>query len=385
MQRNCFPGSLRFAGYLLFSIILIVRTPEKAKAGDSLYLVNNLRLGVDLNYGTILPHHSSIRYSLESNITGAEILVTTDSYGRNNWDAAYRFPRWGAGYKYTTLGNGEVFGKAYASFLFMDIPFSAKQKRLRISYQFGLGLSWLTKEYSVESNPLNMAVSSGLNVYASLKFNMALRLHEYDELAAGFGFNHFSNGKMATPNLGLNTFNFYAGYRYTILPPRYQRSERSVPDWKRRHLAELIVSAGTKTDDQVTGIYYLISSIVADYKYNFARKYSLVAGLDIFYDQALGPNKVADEGGSYTTEDLFQAGLHGGLSIQYSRLNLIFQAGSYIHASYYKYVRVYSRLGVRYEVIPGLLLSCSLKSHLAIADYVEWGIGYRFNIKGGRE
>jgi hypothetical protein len=35
--------------------------------------------------------------------------------------------------------------------------------------------------------------------------------------------------------------------------------------------------------------------------------------------------------------------------IRYSKLNVVLQVGGYIHANYYKYARVYSRVGIRYE------------------------------------
>jgi hypothetical protein len=146
----------------------------------------------------------------------------------------------------------------------------------------------------------------------------------------------------------------------------------------KKHYIELIASGGTKTDDQVTGKYYAVSTFVADYKYAFCRKYAYGGGVDFFYDEALGPNKVADEGGEYTRADLYQVGVHGLFHVRYSRLNVILNVGAYALAEYYKYSRVYSRIGLRYEIMPDVLLNFSLKSHYAIADYLEWGIGYRF-------
>jgi hypothetical protein len=45
-------------------------------------------------------------------------------------DKAFRYPVFGAGYSFSTLGNSHVFGHAHALFLFMDIPFVHDVKNL---------------------------------------------------------------------------------------------------------------------------------------------------------------------------------------------------------------------------------------------------------------
>lgn len=345
-------------------------------SSDSLRFLNNIRLGAEVHHGFIYPHHSSIAYSLNSRISGFELNITTDTYGRGSWDKLYRFPRMGAGYFYTNLGNDEVFGKAHALFLFMDIPFSSTPKRIASSYRISYGLAYLTKQFDVTENPLNMAISSGFNMYVNFRYTARLKINERNEIEAGFGFTHFSNGKLATPNLGLNCVAFNLGYLINIIPTGYSGIAET-PDLK-KHNFEVFLSGGSKTDDQLSGKYYLISSLVLDYKYVPWIKYSFGAGLDFFYDESLGPNKVGDEGGTYKKGDLYQLGFHAGFYPRYSKLTIVLQLGTYVHANYYKYTRVYSRLGFRYEVYNDILINLTLKSHQAIADYLEWGIGYRF-------
>jgi hypothetical protein len=349
-----------------------------ASPADSLHLINNLRLGAEIHYGSVLPHNKTIEYSLNKNIERLQLTLTTNSYGRSYWDKRFRYPIYGVGYLYSSLGNKEVFGHAHAIFLFMDIPFSSREKNFSLGYQINFGISYLDRIFDISENPLNMAISSRLNVYGCFNINARFKLGDRQELIAGFNLSHYSNGKLATPNLGINTCTFSAGYTYAILPVRYSRGQYTEKPVVKKHQAEVIVSGGTKTDDQLTGTYFFISTLVVDYKYITGLKYSIGAGTDLFYDPSLGPNKVAEEGGSYTSADLFQLGMHGAVYSRYSRLNIMLQVGAYVHANYYKYARVYSRVGIRYEIAPHILLSLSLKSHYAIADYIEWGVGYRF-------
>ncbi len=345
---------------------------------DSLRTINNLRIGIETHYGYVYPHHSSISYSIESPISSFELNLTTDTYGRSSWDKLYRYPKMGAGYLYTTLGNDKIYGRANAVFLFMDIPFSSRIKKINSSYRIGLGAAYLTRKFNVSENPMNMAISSGFNMYVNFRYNARYRVNERNEVAAGFGFTHFSNGKLATPNLGINCVTVYAGYLFNIVPDRYPRMVRAKETSLKKHNMELVFSGGAKTDDQITGNYYFISTMVIDYKFAPGLKYSFGAGLDLFYDESLGPNKTGDLGGTYTRADLYQMGIHAGFYPRFSKLNIILQLGSYVVANYYKYIRVYSRIGFRYEIYNNILFNLSLKAHRATADYLEWGVGYRF-------
>ncbi len=348
-------------------------------SGDTLSIVNNLRFGGYIKHGNVLPHHGSIAYSLENPINGIEILLTTDTYGRSAWDKFYRYPRLGLGYDYSTLGNADVYGSAHALFGFLDVPILRKTSGFNIFYQFTVGLSYLTKHFNIEENPLNQAISSGLNVYGDIKFTARYIFHSGGEISAGFGLTHYSNGKMGTPNLGLNSFNLALGYARTVRSAKYTSNHSElfpqVSPWQ----VDMLFSAGMKADDKASESRYLISTVVADYIYNPGPKYAFGGGVDFFYDQSLGPNVADDEFESYTQADLLQAGLHGGVYARYGRFLVTGHVGTYVLAKYYKYARVYSRIGCRYSFNSRFFFNISLKAHYAIADYVEWGIGYRIH------
>ena len=70
-------------GYLIFSICLLFLINRTTGANDSLRFINSLHLGAGLQYGSILPHTESIEYSVESNITGFEATLSTETYGRS--------------------------------------------------------------------------------------------------------------------------------------------------------------------------------------------------------------------------------------------------------------------------------------------------------------
>lgn len=384
MLKLCTPH--KNALHLFSPVIFLFLFNAGLKAGeDSLRLVNNLRLGVKVQHGWIVPHHSSIRYVTHESLNGAEVSLTTDSYGRSNWDALYRYPRLGIGYLYTDLGNDEIHGVANAAFMTLDIPFTSFTKRFTPSYQFCLGLAYINRVFNPTENPLNYAISTPLNVYASLRFNASYRFYKHSEVYLGLCLSHYSNGRIATPNRGLNTVAWQFGLRTDLLPERY---ERIVPDElppKKYHTLMLTLSGGIKTDDQLSGKHYPVTTLVGDYAYRFSRKYGVLAGFDLFYDASIGPNKEAMLEVEAQRSDLYQMGLHAGLCARFSGLELYGHIGHYLYASYTKYTRTYLRLGIRYSWGTPWMVNLSIKSHRAIADYVEWGIGYRLAFKPGRK
>ncbi len=374
-------GKWRFSKvwHPLMVVFLLGSVPAFASSQDSSQFFSNWRLGATVHYGVITPHQGSIAYALERNIGALELQLSSQPPPENEWGARYRYPRWGASYYYSGLGNYEVFGRAHALLFFADIPFTPAGHRFSVNYQLGLGPAYLTRTFSVEDNPLNIAISSHTNLFVRFRFSSRWQLDARNELDAGISFSHFSNAKMASPNLGLNGVLLGVGYqhRLTTSLPMHAKPRPVLPP-KRKQGVDLIFSGGGKADDQVSGKTYLISSLVADYRYALSSKYSCGIGSDFFYDQTLGVNKEAKTGNRASKNDMWQAGVHGVFNVHYARLNVVMNIGSYVFYSYYKYARVYTRLGLRYEVAPHVLLNFTLKSHYAIADYLEWGVGYRF-------
>jgi hypothetical protein len=347
-------------------------------ASDSLSFINGLKITAKFDYGIVVPHHNTIQYLINERLTGFEICLTTQSYGRTVYDKLYRYPRLGIGFLSTSLGNDDVFGRGNALFGFMDFPFSKKDNKLIVNYQIEFGIGYLNKQFDPESNIMNVAISNPYNAFVGFDFCARYRINNKNEVQAGIKMFHFSNGKFSTPNLGINSMVLSAGYIFAIKPYRYERRAYNGAINKKKNTFNIIYNAGAKADEQLTEKKYFISSLVADYLYTPSFKYGYGIGLDLFYDASLGPNMVADLGGSYTNSDLFQAGIHAGLYPQYSKITIIIQCGTYLYSSYNKYADVYSRIGFRYKIYKNMLFNMTLKSHKAIADFMEWGIGYSF-------
>ncbi len=332
-------------------------------------------------YGTILPHNTSIAYLQQRNVLGIDINLLTGSNNRHDWENLYRNPRYGFGYIYQNLGNNDELGSLHAIYGLIDVPFHHQHGIWRFSYQVDLGLSYFTKRFDAYDNPLNYIVSSPVNVYIGFDLSGAVQLKNQHEIIASLELSHCSNGKIKSPNKGLNLISLSAAYNFNLIPYRTLKQVDAMSDY-RKHYFELLVNGGGKRDEKYNESLYGIASVVADYYFAYSPRYSFGMGVDGFYDPTLSVHKelyTEEEGGMKTNRQL---GLHAGFRVRYGDMFILLNVGHYIVYDFIMYTPIYSRLGIRYALTDQILLNLTLKSHKAIADYVEWGIGYRFNSRG---
>lgn len=373
---NMFINRKRFS---LVSVIIIsfVSSPVVfgAKADT---ILNGIRIETKAHYGFIYPHHKAIHYLLDGNISGYEINFSTESSGRHQWEKLYRYPRYGTAYSFTNFANPEVLGYAHGFYVYIDIPFFKPKKNFSLNYQVDCGLGYITKKFDLQENPMNLAISSSLDVYIGFDINTRFKVSERSEFQTALELTHYSNGKWRSPNLGLNSVSLSASWLYSLRKPVKPINGHEIIN-RNRNFAEIIVNSGIKRDDLLNDDLYFVYTGILDFYHSFSPKYAFGAGADFFYDPSLGPTKEAEEKIKQQPGDNYQFGAHAGFLARYGRMHFLLNAGYYLHADYYKYSRVYSRLGMRYALTDHLLLNLNIKAHYAIADFIEWGIGYRFN------
>jgi len=379
MFQNLLKNSCRIVKGLAVFVLLSLFNPVYSGLGDS--LINGIRVEAKLHYGIVLPHHKAIQYVLRDNIKGAEITLSTESKGRHYWESLYRFPRYGIGYYYNDFSNPDILGKSHSAFGFIDVPFYRERGKLSLSYQVAFGIGLFTKTYETYENPLNMAISKVSNAFIGFDIIARYKVGNHHELKSALELSHYSNGKKRSPNMGINTITFTTAWLYSLKPVKYKNKQTNKVNYK-KHFYELIYNAGTKRDDMLNERLYFISTIIFDYNYAFTPKYAVGAGVDLFYDQSLSHIKAFEEKEPLASHDNYQAGAHFGLRARFGRLNIVLNAGRYVYANYYKYTAIYSRLGMRYALTEKLLFNLTIKAHHAIADYLEWGLGYRFKTGG---
>ncbi|MCB0409779.1 MAG: acyloxyacyl hydrolase, partial [Flavobacteriales bacterium] len=75
----------------------------------------------------------------------------------------------------------------------------------------------------------------------------------------------------------------------------------------------------------------------------------------------------------------FRLGINGTYGLSMGKLDLLFQVGGYAYTAYEDNGYIYSKLGSRYYLTDKLFVNLALKTHFAVADFIEYGVGYRLH------
>jgi hypothetical protein len=347
-------------------------------AGEAQTFKRPVSIGTSIHSGMSLPFYDALNYLNKDDVYALDISVSLPAYGRDFWEKLYSYPWSGFGGSYWSLGNDEVLGKAYAIYAFINIPVFRQTNRFSINYQGSVGGAYLTKKFDVYTNHLNRAIGSHINLYIRLGINSRIRLYKNCDLDIGLGITHFSNGKTKSPNYGINAGTLSLGLNYLFNNMNVIK-EPEIPVLQKKYIHSVIYSAGVKVYDNLYGKRYFISSLSYNLEYQLSHKRKIGLGADFFYDGSIR-EALANENGTPDKKfsDLLRFGLHASYAIRYKQVVMGFQPGYYIYSKYTDLTLLYSRIFLQYLLTDHMISTVAIKSHFAKADYIEWGIGYRW-------
>jgi hypothetical protein len=271
-----------------------------------------------------------------------------------------------------------VLGEVHSVYSFIEAPFLS-ERDLQFTYRFAFGLAYLTQAFDPKENYYNIAIGSHLNVHLNLSLQASWRLSEAFRFHSGLSLTHFSNGATRMPNLGINLPTLTLGLDYAPSGIRPIRSGLN-QTLSNRYTQFLITgAAGWKEAYPPGERTYGAGSL----SLNVERRVSMGSqpgiGIDLFFDGS-ARQRMTRQGGSYEgVKDNIRQGLHISYGMVFGRILFTIQAGSYLLMTWEEDGYLYNRFGLRYYFSDHLLANLTLKTHLAKADFIEWGIGYYFN------
>ena len=344
---------------------------------------------------------------------GVGIRFGTQSTGRKEWQRLHNYPQYGVGVTFFDLGDAridDVLGKPSALYGFFGAPM-ARFGNFRLNTDVEIGLSYDFNPYDPETNPYQNLIGAKANLHANFTMAMYYAVSERVDLSLGASFMHFSNGRMFTPQRGINlvglnlatAYNFNPVKNYTKnVRPEYQppiRPEFVVAEkspFKGHHEFILMASIGTvqaepgewkdelgKIDTTgIKGPRYVTNSYTAEYAYQFARKLKFVAGMDMFYDGSVENNYDDKLPQNTTFGDKAFYGYHIGGHYLIERITVVFNLGSYLYKPFPQRGTWFMRAGGRIGLTENLDVQVALKTRNGgIADWIEWGVAYKFKSK----
>jgi len=375
---------------------------------------NNFAIRAEYMYGNILKHTTHLQNLVKDPTKGTELSIEWQTMGEQNWHQYIGYPRVGLGLVSLNLGNPDKLGKLYAVYPYLNFRLFHIQGFV-MNLKGGAGASFLTKTFNNTATNLNdlntgnAAIGSILNVYFAGGVNFIVPIDKGFAFVSDFQWNHASNGSFYQPNSGINMINASVGLSYT---PFYKHAYRPI----RKHLRdmpqklsfEFVASGGARELYYKDDKQYPTGSFVMAVYRPLGNAIRLGVGVEGFYDGVYNGNTKFQR--TYLTEDKWENKIRVGVSLRpelmFGRFTAGLHCGAYVHnplknlepyadakiatlnkPMFYKYDIekedgwFYTRASLQYSATDNLFISLGLKTHLQKAEFIEWGLGYKFQQK----
>ncbi len=336
-------------------------------------------------YGFVFEHRSSISYYVKGHIPEIKLKIGKSTTGTKQWQELFKYPDLGFGYYFADLHNPNVLGLVNAAYFFIDVPY-VRTPKLNFSYNFDLGLAYLSKKFDIQTNYINTAIGSHINAYINLGILLDYKLSDKITFSNSLNFTHYSNGKFALPNLGLNIINFQSGVKY-YLKKRYNEHKyiKTYVDKNKvlyKNIFYVNFSSGLQQIAISTQKKYMCNSLNFNYGRVLSKKHIIGIGLDFFNNSGLYVNlNKSYYTNIYDKSYNYRMGMHVYTDVVFNKFLFTIQAGYYLYSKWKDVEVVYNRFGLIYRLSKHITTNITLKTHLVKADYVEFGLGYYFLTK----
>lgn len=373
--------------------------------------LNNYSVQVNYIYGNILKHTVHLQNLVKGPDTGAEINIEWPTNGQEAWQQYFRYPTVGIGITGLDLGNTEMLGQLLAVYPYLKFNI-IDTKSIILSLRGGAGMSFLNKRFdNTATNPEdlntgNAAIGSIINVYFAGGGDLEIPITHGFSAIGGFHWNHASNGSFYQPNSGINMLNARVGIKYN---PNYKNAnnilKNSYPNLPQKYSVEFTLSGGARELYYRDNKQYPVGSAVVAIYRQLGNLMHLGLGMDAFYDGVYNGNTLFKR--TYLTTDEFKNKIRVGVSLQpelvFGKLTAGIHLGMYLYnplknlepyadaengtlhkGLIYKYNIeeedgwFYSRASLKYALNQHIFASLGLKTHLQKAEFIEWGLGYKF-------
>ena len=330
------------------------------------------------NYGNILPHENELNKYSSKKLTSIELKYYIFTKNKAYWEKKYNYPFFGFGYNYDNLNKIHFLGNAHSLFSFVSFPV-LNSKYFDFRYDLSLGLGYLTKKYDEKNNIENKYIGSYLNVYLDTGFTLDLKATQYLHFITGAKVRHYSNGRFKLPNKGINLFYMNWGLRVFFTGKSKEAKINTHTKKYAYKVDENIVSFGfgSSNDDIKDVNNYYKFSIIYNRNRIFADKYIIGMGVDYIYDPTAIRKINYKSGYKFLYKSLI--GITAITGLKFGNTSLITNIGYYALKKGGTESPLYSRLGFNYTINKNIIAKIQLKAYFFRAEYIEFGIGYRWH------
>lgn len=429
-------------GFVHITLILIMISTFCGRlSGQDYRWLTNKNYLVELrgHYGFFYHHHFEMK-RFNAHFPAFEASFYKGTFGQKEWHSLYNYPYIGCTFYYSGLGGFEELGKVYALYPFINYPL-LQGERSQLTFKLGVGLAYLTNKFDHLDNHYNFSIGSHVNAAVNLSFEYRQELFPRMMAVASLGLTHFSNGATKSPNYGLNTLSGALGFAFYLRDPRANLTPVRRPEYypfefdgKNWYCIDLDYGLGVKDVSQTMGKNerYLVHDLSARFLVQFT--HSSRAGITLSLvkdnsDKAM-PDYFSKDGQQYLVSQysfdntslfdtlaireyqMIKPDIGLCYSMTMNRMSYLFELGIHLDLKHkdsngrFPYSEkpkpghpgqtmktlkpyalatdlsegtIYQKLTVRYHIFDNVYASLALTTHMARADYICFGIGYRFN------
>ena len=345
---------------------------------------------VDVNYifrlnrfaGFLIPHHEDMQHMYRE-INGFQLQVLHDLASVNDSHPSNK--HLGYSLAYYDLGSN-VNGKAFASALLIEadlFKFNNAQKEIFVksSFQFGLGLGYLTERFDFKTNPYNRAIGSHINGYMQLGLLLEGRIKQGLGYHFSLGISHFSNASWKYPNLGVNLPYIKYGMNVQIAAKKQLSQLKNnfstipVSAW-RKSIALRMGKKEVDLDDNRAFYNGLLEFSFEKYR-NASSNFRFSAGL--YHDRTYQYKKF-ETLPNYDVLKCTELTLSVGYETRFGRWGVMTDLGVYAYKpDFKKKTPYYEAIGLSYQINPSYRAVMRLKANKTTADFAEFGLTYLIN------
>jgi len=361
-----------------FLLFLLLGMAAFAQQGDK----KDIYLRGCYNYGFIMQHRNNMGQLVNGFIKGFELNFFKPTPGNQLWHYENNFPERGLGFVFFDLDNPKQLGPLFAGFCFYEIPLNKIPRPFRLYMRLAPGIAYSPVYFDPIENHKNNVLSSPFSAYVNFKWFFRWDISSRLRWEGGLNFSHASNGRATVPNLGINMVTLNSGFTYKFLAKEKTPVTTIDSSAKRVAKQEILLWAGLGANQvDVMGRVYIAQNYSGTFYYNRRNTHKFGAGIEICYNPA--NLAILKEDSVRLSSDLQNTQLGVKLAYSYNagRLSFPVEMGYLVYSKFTNDGMFFHRIGMRYYLKNNFVALITLKTHWAIANYFEFGAGYRIPIK----
>ncbi len=381
---NCFTGVFLF---VYFSLPFYTYAQQEIDSNRYRYVEIRGHTGFHAYTGS-----DDLKPFLDSGYGAVDVRIGWQPSNASSWASKYGYPSFGLGFFTGAVGSPQIFGKPNAIFGFSKFHLSKDYRRNIFNIEPAVGLTFNLEPYDPVTNPLNNAIGARMAVFFNLRFGFTYKLTREIDITYGLEAIHMSNGRIVTPNWGLNMIGIHLGMSYNfnpdqrntenyniydndkLLPVRYLRpkKEKNEKYTENNNFINIYGALGTVQSyaDQGTDVRFNAYTVLLQYQHKFNNMHSVSAGFDYLFDGSLIENYPDDP------SKRNHYAIHAGYDFMMYRFTIMAHLGFYLNENKTK-LPYYFRPALRYDINKWFYAQVGLKAKGFAADWVEFGVGFR--------